>query len=261
MTFDPDVLVDILDIGGPGRVAVATSIAQRPDLHLSTAQASTLTVRCADPDHEIPAQAAGLTAAAGDRTWSLVAIRRINTTTTLVFHDDITRALRTDHGDLSVPAGSTTVNELAVRMTRPRGVDVLLEPTRQTLTDAFVRTDSTWAALDVLAERTGRWRFTDTQQLVLASPGWLLTRDSAATFTEDEDTGRIDLYDLHANKPLETARATLFDVDTTPQLGAVHTLDVPGPAGGDWLVSEWVSLLGESSGRITWHRPQTTTWE
>ncbi len=257
MTFDPDTLDGVLDIAGPARVAVTRAIGRSPQLRLETAGASTLILVCDDPDHEIPAQLDGITAAAADRTWGVVGLKRSNGRTVLIFQDDVVRALRADRGDLlSVPAGSTTVNELATRLTRARAVNVLLEPTRQTLTREVVRDDTTWSGLAVLAERTGRWRYSDGQQLVLASPAWLLTQPVAATVVENEDGyGPLD-YDMHTNKALESAAASR--VGPIPAMGTVHQLDVTGPAGGTWLVSSYAADLGVGSGRTTWHRPTTS---
>lgn len=260
MSIDPDTLAGVLDFSGAARNVVSSSVATSPQLRLDTAGASTLIVVCDDVDHEIPALAGGLMAAAASRTWELAAIKRAGGRTVLVFEDDVVRALRVADV-LSVPAGSTTVNELATRLTSPRGVGVLLEPTRQTITRAFVLTSTVWAGLADLAGQTGRWRYSDGEELVLASPEWLLLQDPAATVVEKEgDYGQID-YDLHSNKALQSAAAT--HTGNPPTVGAVHVLDVPGPAAGPWLVAAYTTDLGVDSGRTTWLRPAAgaeTSW-
>lgn len=256
MSFDPDALTGVLELDGPGRLDVWREIAQRPQLRLETSGASTLTVVCVDVDHQVPAlAAAGITAAAAGRRWELAAVKRVGGRTVLVFEDDVVRALRVPDM-LSVPAGSTTVNELATRLTRPRGVAVVLEPTRQTVAAAFAFRGTVWAALGDLGEIAGRWRYSDGQQLVLASPAWLLEQPGTVTVVEDQDGyGAID-YDLHSNKPIATAAAG--HVGDVPAVGTAHRLDLDGPAAGDWLVGSYSVSLGDDDGRITWVRP--TTW-
>lgn len=253
MTFDPDTLDGVLELTGAAKNAVWRAIDSSPQLRLETAGASTLIVVCDDPDHELPAQAAGLGAAAAGRRWSLAAVKRSSGRTVLVFEDDVVRALR-DATDLqSIPAGSTTVNEIATRLTRPHGVDVLLEPTSQTISRAFVVNGPVWGGLGDLATQAGRWRYSDGQRLVLASPEWLLLRPAAATVSNNDDSyGLID-YDLHSNKPLESAAAA--HVGAVPAVGVVHQLNLPGPAAGAWLVGSYSANLGEDAGRVTWLRP------
>lgn len=253
MVFDVSLLSGLLTFAGPARSAVRTALAAAPRVRLDTAGTSTLTLECIDPDHELPAQLPGLTATAAGVTWSPVALKRREDRVTLVLEDDVVVRLRKAAGPLSVPAGSTTVNELATRLTHPVDVPVLLEPTRHTVRSAFTSFGSAWKALGDLATVTDRWRYSDGTRLVMATPTWLLTQPAVELREDAGDLGTVE-YCLDVSKDHDVAAAT---ISTPPALGDVIDLVDLGPASGRWLTAAYSTTLGEDTGRVTYVRPRS----
>lgn len=257
MKFDPDTLAGILTHGGDHAATWHEFLAQPPVLRATTAGASTLRLEYDDPDNTLTPLLPHLsvTVDATGTVWAPAAVRRRPGRLAVTCEDATTRRLRAVRSQLTIPAGSTTINELITRLADEAGpVGLLLEDTRQTLTAVIVRTGSSWDMAGEAADRCGRWRFVDDvlAGLVVASPAWLLANQTGGT-VDDDDTITGISWQAHTEQGYDTAGALLEG--SPPRLGSVATLTGVGPVEGDWLVSATETTLGGGQTRVTWTRP------
>lgn len=249
--YDIAALDGVVAFDGPAVRTVRAAIMGPPRVDLSASVASTLTVDCDDDDADLAASLAGLTASTGSHTWRLRWVRRFASgVLRLTFEDDITTRLRRHAHTLSVPAGSTTANELVERLAAPAGVPLTLDPARVTVRAAFTLDGSAWDGAGVLAEQAGRWRFSTGARLVHATPAWLLTRPAISL---SGDTGVVG-WTIDAARGYDTA--TVDAIDWVPTMGDVVDLTAMGPAAGRWLVAGFRGTLGDDTGSVALTRPR-----
>ena len=260
--FDPESVEHLISLAGTAADQVRSAMAQAPRLEYSVATASTLTIDCNDPGSELTPLLPGLTATTldDDVTWHLAGVRRRATgRTRLTFEDRVVTQLRRTSHHMSVPAGSTTLDELFTRLAAFAGVDCSLEPVRRTVPAAVTIDGNGWRGVTGLADDHGLWRYSTGTRLVVGSLDWILTTAPADTLDEDSDQLDRVAFTIDVGRDVDVAAA---DTNTwAPAIGSVTELTGLGAASGRWSVTSYASTLGDDTGRATWTRPaQDQPW-
>ncbi|MCB9377083.1 MAG: hypothetical protein H6515_14605 [Microthrixaceae bacterium] len=195
----------------------------------------------------------------GGRRYELAGIRTGRHRTRLVWEDAWAQTLRRARGMLSIPAGSTTITELATRLAAWAGVPADIDPDAGPLHTPVQRTRSSW---DLLRALPGVRTYTTPAGLVVGRDTWLHGR--RAPYAVAEDTDAVRDIDVHLDSGLATATATLLvDQQWPAQVGDPITLDDLDDA--PWLVASIVQDHGTDTATATatragWAPEGVITW-
>lgn len=229
------------------------AIVEPPQMTLTMDGASTLTLTVADHRRKLLNSAI-----VGVRSWAvvgkahfeLVGLSKSGERFTLTFEDAIVAALRRRTKPLSVPAGSTSRREFAIRLAREARVGHAVDPEKRGNVQRVLERSSSgqksdsWEVLGEVAEDV-RWRrFSDTRRLIMGSDDWLMGRDSNPTVLREGSGPCISIdFDLDVAK-----RASEATVEVDASLwsllpGSVVRIPDLGDASGKWLVAEYDRAL------------------
>ena len=256
------------DTRGGRLFEVVNAVTEPPRVNLTMDGASTLELVCDDHDRILTRsdslQRRCWAQAAGTR-FELVAVAKSGDRVTLTFEDGIVGALRRERSPLSIPAGSSTRADIALRLARearvPRKVDrrkadkVAAAVTRSARGEE--KTDS-WDLLGTLASDVQLRRFSDGRQLLFGADDWLLGLLAPVRLREHSGpvVGHID-FDLDVGKPASSATLEV-DADqwALPPGAPVRLGDELGAASGRWLVSQVEKRLTSTRAAVTLVRRQ-----
>ncbi len=243
------------------------AVSEPPVMTMTMDGANTLEVTVADADRKLLRSPA-----TGERSWAqvdgirfeLVAMSKTEDRFTLTFEDGIAAALRRRTKPLSVPAGSTTRREFAIRLAREARVPYRIDDTKRPPVarvlerSASGEKSTSWDVLGEMAEDV-RWRrFSDGKRLIIGSDDWLFDRDKNPNVLREYRNGvqSID-FDLDVAKRASTATLTVDAKLWSLGPGSVCRLNEEmGPADGKWLVSEFTRPLTSTRATVTLVRAQ-----
>lgn len=232
-----------------------------PTMTLSMDQANTIEIPIADGARKVlrsPLIQYRSWAEVGGIRFESVGLNKVGDRLTLRFEDGIAAALRRRTKPLSVPAGSTTRREFAIRLAREAKVPYAVDPAKRAKVatvlerSASGQKTNSWDVLGDLAEQVQMRRFSTGKELVFGSDEWLLGRDKKPNRLQEFTSGvhAID-FDLDVGKRVSTATVTVDAKLWTLGPGAVCVLgDDMGPAEGKWLVGQFIRPLASTRGTV-----------
>lgn len=174
----------------------------------------------------------------GDLRFDLVGVSKSGDSLSLTFEDAITRALRRQTSDLTIPGGTVRRRDVLERLCREAGVDFAIQPDSGVINAAVERKDgaNSWDLTGSLATDIGWRRFSDGRRIVAGSDAWLATLNAPVTMREFQGACHGIDYEVDVGQPAN--RATI-DVDARGWIllpGAPVILVDQGMANGQWLV-------------------------
>jgi cell wall-associated NlpC family hydrolase len=244
-------------------IEVVDAVVEPPVMTLTMDGASTLDVKVNDHDRTLLRSTLlqhRCWAEVDDIRFELVAINKTGNVLALTFEDGIAAALRRVKSPLSVPAGTTTRADFAVRLAKEARVPYLVDDTprpkvsSQLTRSAHGEKSDSWEVLGDTAEAVHWRRFSDGRHLIFGGDEWLLDRDTDPLEVREYSgpvAGEIGL-DLDVAK---RASGATFDVDArlwAARPGTVVTMgDDMGPGAGKWLVSQFTRPLTSTRASVT----------
>lgn len=249
-------LVDELRLISPGRkgyLELVEAITEPPAVTLTIDGASTLEVTVADHRRKLinsPFVGVRSWAVVGKTHFELVGLSKSGDRFTLTFEDAIVAALRRATKPLTVPAGSTTRREFAIRLCRERHIPHAIDPAKRGKVNRVLersasgQKSNSWDVLGEVAEDVHWRRFSDGRRLVMGSDDWLIDRDKNPTRVR-ENHGGVQGIDFDLDVAKRVSEATM-SVDAKlwglPPGSVVNVIDL-GDASGKWIVAEFARTL------------------
>jgi cell wall-associated NlpC family hydrolase len=178
---------------------------------------------------------------------------------TIGFVDSIAAALSRATGLLTIPAGTQTRQQIATRLCREVGVEIVCDPAERGVVNSATERKAdgdSWQLLGQLADDAGWRRFSDGRRVYFGSDAWLAGLSAPTSFREFTGPCHTIDYKLDVMAP---ANACTLDVDAelwAVPAGQTFTVDGLGLASGDWTVAEFKRDVFRTRATVTGTRRQ-----